>query len=99
MKLKLIAASAVSALATVLLLHAQNSSPAPSSLQLGRFQIFQFDYNAYAGSVVKDTAVFRIDTQTGQTWKYHAALKDGQIQSFWTQIDETHLNAKAPAQP
>lgn len=71
----------------------------------GRFQIFQMQYNAFAdGTVIKDVAVFKLDTLTGDTWKYVTGIQDGQRYSRWDKIDERAsgpmpTNSVQPATP
>ncbi len=58
-------------------------------VQEGRYQIAQFEYNVFGFSApIRNVAIFRIDSQTGEVWKYVDAIKDGQENSHWYKIED-----------
>lgn len=90
MKNKLIWAC-VGCLMTILSLmvaRGQTSQPAGAPA-VGRFQLFQGQLSvSLNGSTIRDIAVLRIDTQTGQVSRYFAGMKDGRTVDYWVPIQE-----------
>ena len=85
-------AVAIITLAT-LLIHAQPQHEAqPAPYQFGRFQIYSLSYTTFVSSSVtplRGNDVFRIDAETGTTWKYVNLVKDdAKISDRWVKIDE-----------
>ncbi len=56
----------------------------------GRFQLFQGRHTVNsAGQPFEETAVFRIDTQTGKTWVYREGrTKEEKFYSRWEPVSE-----------
>jgi hypothetical protein len=56
----------------------------------GRFQIFQGSHTIFAKETIfKDTGIFKIDTETGRTWKYtEGQTKEGQVYMRWDPVDQ-----------
>ena len=82
-----IAVTLALALFTFSLIYAQNRTPAVPA-NPGRFQIVSAEY-AYLGkqATLKQSGVFRINTETGQTWIYTSLEDDkGKLLQEWTPI-------------
>ena len=61
----------------VLFGRAETAKAAQPAEQQGRFRIFQLEYeSAVNHAMYKNTDVFRIDPQTGDTWKYLDVIND-----------------------
>jgi len=75
------------------------SSPTP--VAQGRFLLYNMDYSVATPTVtVKETAVFRIDTQTGDTKEYLSMIRpDGKPVSQWVDITPTSSSPTAPPKP
>jgi hypothetical protein len=58
-----------------------------------RFQLFNAEYNSALIQTSKTTVftekkLFKIDTQTGETWMLIDVFKDGQDIKYWKKINE-----------
>jgi hypothetical protein len=81
------AALIIIAFSIALLSHAQTENLAHPT-QAGRFQIYELRYQGGLSSNTR-TDVFRIDSQTGETWKYISFVTDDRKPvDLWQKIGE-----------
>jgi hypothetical protein len=61
---------------------------------VGRFQLFQGTSRMYvqndkgAAGLMSNTDVFKIDTATGQVWRYAPSFAEGKTRELWIKTDE-----------
>ena len=66
----------------------------PDKKDTGRFQLFQGYFNTFgpaAGNqtiVTDEEGIFKIDTVTGEIWKYEHFFSDGAWNNRWDKISE-----------
>jgi hypothetical protein len=53
-----------------------------------RFRLMQGTYSVAVRGDVKDISVFRIDAQTGATWRYVSGMKDSKYFEGWSRIPD-----------
>ena len=62
-------------------------SAVPASV--GKFQIVTGEYISHSGSEDKEKAVFRVNTETGETFMYIQLVNaNGKLETYWSPIDQ-----------
>jgi len=76
--------------AAALLIQAQVQRENRPQQPSGRFQIFDLSYfSSVKGAPAQYTDAFRIDTDTGATWRYNSVVgTDGKLVEQWVKTDE-----------
>jgi hypothetical protein len=79
------------ALVAALLIQAQAPQRAGQSpnVQAGRFQIYSLIYSGSTGTAMTQWPdVFRIDAETGTTWRFSSTISNGVLTEKWLKIAE-----------
>jgi hypothetical protein len=77
-------------IAAALLIQAQVQRENRPQQPSGRFQILDLTYSsAVNNAMTRETDVFRIDTETGATWRFNSVVnRDGKLVEQWIKTDE-----------
>jgi hypothetical protein len=88
-RVSIIALTALAVLLVLALGNAQTGKSLTAVSAPGRFQIVIGEYEATTNGPILAKSVFRIDTITGQTSRYHCCVgSDGRFEESWRSVPE-----------